>query len=43
MKKVYLSLLFICSGLLYAQEKSTLAKPNYQQAAKFSSGTLPQL
>lgn len=43
MKKVYLSLLFICSGLLYAQEKSTLAKPNYQQAAKFSPARLRSL
>ncbi len=43
MKKVYLSLFFICSGLLYAQEKSTLAKPNYQQAAKFSPARLRSL
>ncbi|WP_312137164.1 DPP IV N-terminal domain-containing protein [Sphingobacterium sp.] len=40
MKKVYLSLLFICTGILFAQEKSTLAKPNYQQAAKFSPARL---
>src|SRR5690606_11991159 len=40
MKKVYLSLLFICTGILFAQEKSTLAKPNYQQAAKFSQARL---
>lgn len=40
MKKVYLSLLFLCTGILFAQEKSTLAKPNYQQAAKFSPARL---
>ncbi len=40
MKKSLLGFLMLCSVWTFAQEKSTLAKPNYQLAAKYSPSRL---